>query len=95
MDLTLTPEMQRFVDAKVKSGQYAGPQEVVRAALATFMRQDGAASIPFADLELLYPGLRQKIAAGLADVDAGRMTDGEEFFDQLDHEERSAGRKTA
>jgi antitoxin ParD1/3/4 len=99
MDLTLTPELQRYVEQKVKSGQYATPQDVVHAALAALMQQDDLASMPVEELETLYPGFRQKIAEGLADIEAGRLSDGEEFFDQLEREEREsfdkAGRKTA
>jgi predicted transcriptional regulator len=56
-------------------------------------------SLTLEELETLSPMLRQKIADGLADVEAGRLGDGEEFFDQVDREEREsfnkAGRKTA
>lgn len=99
MDLTLTPDMQRFVDAKVKGGQYAAPADVIRAALTALMQQDNLASLPVEELDAIYPGFRQKIAEGLAAADAGRLTDGEEFFEQLEREEREsddqAGRKTA
>jgi antitoxin ParD1/3/4 len=87
MELTLTPEMQRYLDAKVKSGKYATPQDVIHAALATLRQHDDIASLPADELEALYPGFRQKIAEGLADIEAGRISDGEEFFDQLDRED--------
>ena len=37
MDLRLTPELERFVDRKVKSGQFASASEVVEAGLARLM----------------------------------------------------------
>ena len=98
MDLTLTPEMQRFVEGKVKSGRYGAPEDVVRAALVTFMQQESLEGLTADELEVIYPGLRQKIAEGLADLREGRFRDGEEFFDELDREDDEAdraGRKTA
>jgi len=99
MELTLTPEMQRSLEVRVKSGRYATPEDVIRAALAALEQQDEIAALSADELEAIYPGFRQKIAQGIADADAGRMSDGEEFFDKLDREEREGpakvDRKTA
>ena len=39
------------------------------------------------DLQLLDPGLKGKLAAGLAAAREGDLIDGEAFFDELDAEE--------
>jgi predicted transcriptional regulator len=48
--------------------------------------QDWIRRASTAELEAKYPGLREKIAQGLADAEAGRLTDGEEFFAELERE---------
>lgn len=98
MGLILSSEMQRFVDELVKSGRFATPDDVIRAALVALMQQDDLASMSTEEIEGVYPGLRGKIAAGVADLNAGRVRDGEEVFDELDRVEELAskgGRKTA
>jgi antitoxin ParD1/3/4 len=40
MQLSLTPEMQRFIDDRLKSGMYGSPEEVVAAALALLEQQE-------------------------------------------------------
>lgn len=37
MTISLTPELQQFVEEKVKAGEYASADEVVRAALTRLM----------------------------------------------------------
>ncbi len=38
--VNLTPELDRFVDTKIKSGRYENASEVVRAGLRTLKRQE-------------------------------------------------------
>jgi hypothetical protein len=40
-----------------------------------------------AELEELYPRLRQLIAEGLAQARTGQLVDGEQFFDDLEAED--------
>jgi antitoxin ParD1/3/4 len=40
MNLSLSPDLQKFVDEKVRSGQYDSPEAVVRTALALLKSQD-------------------------------------------------------
>jgi antitoxin ParD1/3/4 len=97
MELKISPEMQRFVDAKVKSGQYASAEDIVHAGLATLMQQEGVAELGNDEIARLFPDMRKKIAEGLADANTGRMSDGEDFFDQLEEENnrpRGSNRKT-
>src|SRR4051812_14047687 len=74
MELILSPELQRFVDDKVKSGRFSSAQEVVFAALAVLMQHDALESYSTSELEAMYPGLRAKIAEGLRDLREGRVT---------------------
>jgi hypothetical protein len=39
MDLQLRPEIQRFVDAKVKAGEFASTKDLVEAGIARLMRE--------------------------------------------------------
>jgi predicted transcriptional regulator len=39
---------------------------------------------PNPGFESKYPGYQEKIAQGLADADAGRISDGEQFFEELE-----------
>ena len=56
------------------------------------------ADVPEGALEAMYPGINEMIAEGLAAAEAGDVSDGEEFFDELEREllrEESKDRKTA
>jgi putative addiction module CopG family antidote len=88
MGLTLDPELEKLIEEKVRSGRYATPQDVVRAGLASLEQQESIAAMSTEEFEAIFPGFRRKIAEGVADEQAGRMSDGEEFFDQLEREDR-------
>lgn len=53
--------------------------------------QDRAWKLIRPELEALYPALTRKLAEGLAAADAGQLSDGDDFFDELEREE-AAGR---
>ena len=101
MDLILSPDVQQFVDEKVKSGEYARPEDVVYAGLVTLMHQTNLSQLSPEELEAIFPNLRQKIDEGMEDLRAGRAGDGEAFFEELERDEKSepeqsgVGRKTA
>ena len=40
MNVSLRPDLQRFIEQKVSSGQYATPDEVVQAGLAALKQQE-------------------------------------------------------
>jgi putative addiction module CopG family antidote len=88
MDVTLSAEMQLFVQEKLKAGRYATPQDVVHAGLAALMQQEELVTLPPKELQSLYPQLREKVDAGLREAREGKLSDGEEFFDELEREER-------
>lgn len=75
MNVQLTPEQEKLVLTKVKTGRYSSASEVMSEAL----RQ-------MEDREQIIEEVRKKIAAGVASAKAGRLTDGEEFFAQMEAE---------
>jgi Arc/MetJ-type ribon-helix-helix transcriptional regulator len=97
--MSLSPETQKLIEGRMKAGGFPSPDDVVQAALASLDQQDPLSRIADAELDALYPGFREKIARGLAEAEAGRVSDGEEFFAELEREEAEfeerQGRKTA
>lgn len=69
MNVSLTPELERLVDSKVRSGSYASASEVVREALRLLGRRDARET---AKLE----ALRGKIDEASAEVDRGEAVEG-------------------
>lgn len=60
--------------------------------------QEHAWKLSRPELEALCPGLTTKFAEGLAAADAGQLSDGDDFFDELEREEaerRAKDRRTA
>lgn len=66
MNVSLTPELEQFIANKVATGRYGSASEVVRAALRTFEEEEKWASYA-----------REKVAKGIADMEADRIVDGE------------------
>lgn len=73
MNVSLTPELENFVDLKVKSGRYSSASEVVREGLRLLHQRD---EIREAKLE----ALRSEIQKGIDDLEAGRVRDGSEVM---------------
>lgn len=76
MNVSLTPELERLVEEKVRSGQYASASEVVRAALRLLDRHDR-------EYEARLESLRGKIDAARAELDRGEGIDGEVAMERL------------
>uniref|UniRef100_Q01ZX4 Putative transcriptional regulators, CopG/Arc/MetJ family n=1 Tax=Solibacter usitatus (strain Ellin6076) TaxID=234267 RepID=Q01ZX4_SOLUE len=60
MNVSLTPELEKFVGAKVKSGRYNSASEVVREALRLLEQHDSART---AQLEEFNEQLGRRLAA--------------------------------
>lgn len=86
MVVEISPELQEFIDELVKSGRFESPSAVVSAALVSLELQESMAHLPEGALEAMYPGINEMIEEGLKDLRAGRVSDGEEFFDELERE---------
>lgn len=76
MNVSLTPDLERFVAERVASGEYQSASEVVQEALQLLQecqRKD----------EANLAALRADIAEGIADLDSGNVFTGEEVFAYL------------
>jgi len=68
MNVSLTPQLEKFIQQKVRQGTYQTASEVVREALRALADRE--------NLRALEMGrLRRDIALGLEDVDSGRVAD--------------------
>ena len=59
MDVTLKPELQRFVDEQVRAGRFASPAEVLEAGLARLMLDPAADELDDEDLAAIKESERQ------------------------------------
>jgi len=66
MNVSLTPELENFIQQKVHSGLYNSASEVVREALRLLYEQEQIR-------QLRIDGIRSHIQVGLDDIDAGRV----------------------
>src|SRR4051794_26630462 len=71
MTISVPPDLQRFIEEKVQSGEYASPEEVVQAGLSRLMDDE-------LDDDTLAP-----IAEGEAQLDRGEGTPLDEAFQRL------------
>jgi len=98
MKLNLSPEIQKLINQRIRSGKYSSTEAVLTAALANLDQQDHLSDLTATELESAYPGVKAKLAKGLASARVGKLSDGEEFFDELEDQEKTLkakGRKTA
>jgi antitoxin ParD1/3/4 len=72
MNVSLTPELEKFVEDTVASGRYASASELVRAGLRTLEAEERWKSYA-----------KEKIARGLDDVAAGRTISSDELLAEL------------
>lgn len=76
LNVSLTPELSRFVESRLRSGKYQSASELVREALRLLESRDQAAS---SGIE----ALKKEIEVGLAQLRRGEGVDGEDFFRRL------------
>ena len=84
MEITLSRGMRAFVERKLREGAYESPEQIVEAGLAALQQQERYGDFAPGELDEL-------LAAGEADIEAGRVYDGGEAFRDLEH--RSAARR--
>ena len=96
MPISLTAETQALIEERLKRGDFADADELLAAALSA-LEQRHFCAMTTDEVLAAYPGVREKLAEGQADLDAGRFVDGEALFDELEREDATAtrGRKTA
>jgi len=73
MNVSLTPALEKLVQAKVRTGRYNSASEVVREALRLLEQHDSLRASQLQEL-------RSRIDQGLASLDRGEGTDGEKFM---------------
>lgn len=84
MNVSLTDELEQFVDGKVESGLYNNASEVVREGLRLLKESDE-----------IRQRMREQIERGVLDAQAGRLVDGDEAFRRIDARIKKTGRKRA
>jgi antitoxin ParD1/3/4 len=84
MHVSLSPQLDAYVLDKVKSGRYNSASEVIREALRLMQEREEERMVRVAEV-------RQKLAEGQADIDAGRYFEG--TIDEVRERVRSAGRR--
>ena len=73
MNVSLTPELERFVDQKVKQGLYNSASEVVRDGLRLLTERDQ-------ERKAKLDALRHAVAEGLTQVEQGKGVSGKAAF---------------
>jgi antitoxin ParD1/3/4 len=77
MNVSLTPELEKFVDDTVATGRYSSASEVVRVSLRKLEEE-----------ERWKAYAKAKIAKGLEDLASGRTVSGEDFLAELKERHR-------
>ena len=84
MNVSLTPELEKFVDGKVESGLYNNSSDVVREGLRLLKEHD--------EIRLKW---REQIERGWLQAQAGTVVDGNEVFRKADARIKQRARKHA
>ena len=88
MNVSLTPELEQFVQAKVKSGRYLSASEVIREALRLLEERDRLYQARLADLQ-------KEITIGVESAERGELYDGETVIQELLEENQRRLARTA
>jgi antitoxin ParD1/3/4 len=76
LNVSLTPELEKFVESRVASGRYQSASEVVREGLRLLEERD-------ISRQSALDEVRRKIAVGLDQAERGELFDGEEVFREI------------
>jgi antitoxin ParD1/3/4 len=76
MNVSLTPELERYISELVEAGRYRSASEVVRAAVRTLQDQEE-------ERRVKLKALRQSIDRGLKELDSGERVPADEVFEQI------------
>lgn len=76
MMITLTRDLEEFVNTRVASGDYRSAAEVIQESLRFLEQYEALHATPVAEL-------RARIAVGAEQADRGELLDGEEVFREL------------
>ena len=81
--VTLSPELEAFIEERVAAGRFATPGEAVREGLRLLEEREQGREAVLAEL-------RHEIELGVEQAKAGKLSDGRAFFEQLRQKIRSA-----
>jgi antitoxin ParD1/3/4 len=76
MNVSLTPELEKFITRKVESGLYRSASEVIREGLRLLDDHDRRREIQFGEL-------RDKIQTGLTQLNRGEGIPGDQAYAQM------------
>jgi antitoxin ParD1/3/4 len=76
MNVSLTPELERFVQSRVASGRYQTASEVIREGLRLLEEREGAR-------EAALEELRASIRRGVEQADRSELLDGDAVLDEI------------
>lgn len=76
MNVSLTPELEKLVETKVRSGRYQSASEVIRAGLRLLEDQELMREAQLGDV-------RRKIKTGLDELDRGEGLPGEQVYAEM------------
>jgi antitoxin ParD1/3/4 len=76
VNISLSPELDAFLQSHVKSGRYQTTSEVVREALRLLERQEQ-------ERDEAFHQLKAKLERGAGQAERGELIDGDEVFDEL------------
>jgi len=88
MNVSLTPQLDKFVADKVESGRYTSASEVVREALRLLEERDQARNAELAAFD-------RELGARLAALDRGESVDPEQVKKRLERKSRERRGMTA
>lgn len=88
MNISITPELEAFIQKQVESGRYVTSSEVVREALRLLIDQEQLK-------QQKIEKLRQDIELGYQQSERGETLDGDAVFDELRRIAVERKRKTA
>lgn len=76
VNVSITPELDAFLQSRVKSGRYQTTSEVVREALRLLERHER-------ERDEAYQQLKSKLDRSAAQAERGEFLDGDQVFDEL------------
>jgi antitoxin ParD1/3/4 len=76
LNISLTPQLESFINARVASGRYQSASEVVREGLRLLHEREERRQAALEEL-------RQSIAVGLEEARRGELLDGEQVMEEL------------
>jgi antitoxin ParD1/3/4 len=80
MNISITPELEKFVEQEVKTGRYESASEVIRAGLRR-LKEDKERKPRF--VVSSHAELEDKLLEGIAELDRGEGLPGEQLFAEL------------